>query len=121
MFFLETMFNLTEAFWYPTAFVYGLFILSLLMPWRKMCTYFCWWSSYRCLAGQNSLWRLRFNKTECRDCKVCQAEAECPFHIDIRNQECEMPATCCLCFGCMNACPSQGAITFRRPRPVVKT
>lgn len=112
MFLAETVFNLTELAWYPTAFMYGLFLLSLLMPWRKMCTYFCWLSSYRCLAGQNSLLRLWVNQENCKQCKVCLAEQECPFHIDIRNRDGELPATCCLCFACKNACPHKDVFRF---------
>jgi polyferredoxin len=114
LFFTETVFDLTQVDWYPIVFLYGLIILSLLFPWRKMCTHFCWLSSYRCLAGNNSLWRIRFNKSACKDCKVCHAEEACPFFIDIRNQDNEMPATCCVCFSCMEACPFEGVLTFKR-------
>jgi len=116
MFFTETVFDLTPVPWYPTAFLYGLLICSFLLPWRKLCTHFCWLSSYRGLAGQASLWRIRYNKSNCKDCKVCFAEAACPFYIDIRNQDNEMPATCCLCFSCMEACPAEGCLTFRRAK-----
>lgn len=116
MFFTETVFDLTPVPWYPTAFLYSLFICSFLFPWRKLCTHFCWLSSYRGLAGQTSLWRIRFNKSKCRECKVCLAEEVCPFYIDIRNQDNEMPATCCLCFSCMEVCPGEGCITFRRAK-----
>ena len=51
---------------------------------------------------------------KCKQCKVCQAEKACPFYIDIRNQDNEMPATCCLCFSCMEACPFEGVITYTR-------
>ena len=113
MFFAETVFDLTAKMRYPTAFLYGLVILSILFPWRKFCTYFCWFSSYRCLVGQNSMWRIKFNKNNRKNCKVCLAEEACPFNIDIRNQESEMPATCCLCFNCMNSCPQKDVITFK--------
>jgi len=43
-------------------------------------------------------------------------EEACPFYIDIRNQDNEMPATCCLCFSCMEACPHEGVITFKRAK-----
>lgn len=114
MFFLETVFDLTGVDWYPVSFMYGLIILSLLFAWRKMCTHFCWLSSYRGLAGQNSLWRIRYNKSKCRNCKRCLAEEACPFYINICGQDNEMPATCCLCFSCMEACPFDDVITFRR-------
>lgn len=114
MFFLETVFHLTPLLWYQIVFMYGLIVLSLLLPWRKLCTHFCWLSSYRCLAGNNSLWRLRYNRSKCQDCKICTAEKACPFYIDIRNQDNEMPASCCLCFSCMEACPFEGVITLRR-------
>jgi polyferredoxin len=114
MFFAETVFDLTQVAWYPVAFMYGLIVLSVFMPWRKMCTHFCWLSSYRCIAGHGSLWRIRFNKSKCRNCKRCLAEEACPFYIDIRNQDNEMPVTCCLCFSCMEACPFDDVITFRR-------
>ncbi len=114
MFFAETVFDLTTVLWYPIVFMYGLIILSLLFPWRKMCTHFCWLSSYRCIAGHGSLWRIRFNRSKCRNCKKCLAEAACPFYIDIRNQDNEMPVTCCLCFSCMEACPFDDVITFTR-------
>jgi hypothetical protein len=114
MFFTETVFDLTGVLMYPVIFMYGLYFGSLLMPWRKMCTHFCWLSSYRGLGAQGSLWRIRFNKSKCKNCKMCQAEEACPFFIDIRNQDNEMPATCCLCFSCMEACPFEGVITFRR-------
>ena len=116
MFFAETIFDLTPKPWYDTGFLYGLVILSIFFPWRKFCTYFCWFSSYRTLVSQNSMWRIRFNKHNCKNCKVCLAEKDCPFHIDIRNQEFEMPATCCLCFNCMNTCPHKDVITFRAKR-----
>lgn len=116
MFFIETVFDLTGDLWYPIYFMYGLFFLSILMPWRKLCTHFCWLSSYRGLAGQNSWWRLRFNRSKCRNCKKCLAEAACPFFIDITKQDNEMPATCCLCFSCMEACPFDDVITFRRAK-----
>lgn len=115
MFFAETVFDLTPVAWYPVAFMYGLIFLSPLFGWRKMCTHFCWLSSYRALAGHGSLWRIRYNKSKCKQCKKCQAEEACPFFIDIRNQDHEMPASCCLCFSCMEACPFEGVITFRRP------
>jgi|GEM_PF-497002 len=114
MFFLETIYDLTGKIWYPVAFMYGLMLLSLLLPWRKLCAQFCWLSSYRGLAGHNSLWRLRFNKSKCRQCKQCRAEEVCPYYIDIRNQDNEMPVTCCLCFSCMEACPFDDVITLRR-------
>ena len=114
MFFLETIYDLTGKMWYPVAFMYGLFFLSLLLPWRKMCAEFCWLSSYRGLAGHNSLWRLRYNKSKCRKCKRCSAEAVCPYYIDIRSQDNEMPVTCCLCFSCMEACPFDDVITLKR-------
>jgi len=114
LFFLETVFDLTPVLWYPIVFMYGLIVLSLLLPWRKLCTHFCWLSSYRCLAGSNSLWRIRFNRTKCEDCKICTAEKACPFFIDIRNQDNEMPVSCCLCFSCMEACPFDGVLTLRR-------
>ena len=116
MFFTETVFDLTGELWYPVVFMYGLYFGSLLLPWRKMCTHFCWLSSYRGLAGQGSLWRIRFNKSKCKNCKICQAEEACPFYIDIRNQDNEMPATCCICFSCMEACPFEGVLTFRRAK-----
>jgi polyferredoxin len=108
--------DLTVKLWYPTAFVYPLIVLSAFLPWRKLCTHFCWLSSYRCQAGQNSLWRIRFNKTACKQCKVCLAEKACPFYIDICNQDNEMPATCCLCFSCIDACPFDGVLTFTRAK-----
>ena len=114
MFFLETVFDLTQVAWYPVMFMYGLIVLSLLFPWRKMCTHFCWLSSYRAIAGHNSLWRIRYNKSTCRNCKRCLAMEACAFYIDIRNQDNEMPVTCCLCFSCMEACPFDDVITFRR-------
>ncbi len=114
MFFAETVFDLTGVMWYPVAFMYGLIGLSLFMPWRKVCTHFCWLSSYRAMCGHGSLWRLRFNKSLCKECKICKAEEACPFFIDIRNQDNEMPASCCLCFSCMEACPFKGVISFRR-------
>ena len=114
MFFTETVFDLTGVMWYPVAFMYGLIGLSLFMPWRKVCTHFCWLSSYRAMCGHGSLWRLRFNRSKCKQCKICQAEEACPFFIDIRNQDNEMPASCCLCFSCMEACPFKGVISFRR-------
>ncbi|MCX8043498.1 MAG: 4Fe-4S binding protein [Desulfobacterota bacterium] len=114
MFFLETIYDLTGKMWYPVAFMYGLMLLSLLLPWRKLCAQFCWLSSYRGLAGHNSLWRLRFNRSKCRQCKRCAAEEACPYYIDIRNQDNEMPVTCCVCFSCMEACPFGDVITFRR-------
>jgi polyferredoxin len=114
MFFCETIFDLAPKLAYPVWFMYGLYICSLLLPWRKMCTHFCWLSSYRALGSHGSLWRLRFNKSKCKQCKKCQAEEACPFYIDIRNQDNEMPASCCLCFSCMEACPFDGVITFRR-------
>ncbi len=116
MFFAETVWDLTPVDWYPISFMYGLIILSLLFKWRKLCTHFCWLSSYRCLNGHNSLWRIRFNRSKCRNCKKCLAEEACPFYIDIRNQDNEMPATCCLCFSCMEACPFDDVITFRRAK-----
>lgn len=114
MFFLETIYDLTGKMWYPVAFMYGLMLLSLLLPWRKLCAQFCWLSSYRGLAGHNSLWRLRFSRSKCRQCKRCAAEEACPYYIDIRNQDNEMPVTCCVCFSCMEACPFDDVITFRR-------
>ena len=114
MFFAETVFDLTGVLEYPVYFMYGLYLGSLLLPWRKMCTHFCWLSSYRGLCAQGSIWRIRYNRSKCKFCKKCQAEEACPFYIDIRNQDNEMPATCCLCFSCMEACPFDGVITFRR-------
>lgn len=114
MFFSETVFDLTPVVWYPVAFMYGLIFLSPFFKWRKMCTHFCWLSSYRALAGHGSLWRIRFNQSACKQCKICKAEEACPFYIDIRNQDNEMPASCCLCFSCMEACPFDGVITFTR-------
>lgn len=114
MFFAETIWDLTGATWYPIVFMYGLIVLSLVFKWRKMCTHFCWLSSYRGINCHNSLWRIRYNRSQCKNCKVCQAEKACPFYIDIRNQDNEMPATCCLCFSCMEACPFEGVITYTR-------
>jgi Fe-S-cluster-containing hydrogenase component 2 len=114
MFFAETIWDLTKVDWYPIAFMYPLILGSMLFPWRKMCTHFCWLSPYRALNCHNSLWRIRYNRTKCKNCKVCQAEKACPFYIDIRNQDNEMPATCCLCFSCMEACPFEGVITYKR-------
>lgn len=114
LFFAETVFDLTKEIWYPIAFMYGLFFLSFLMPWRKLCTHFCWLSSYRGLAGHNSLWRIRYNKAKCKECKRCLAEEACPFFIDIRSQDNEMPATCSVCFSCVEACPFADVLTFRR-------
>jgi polyferredoxin len=114
MFFAETIYDLTQVDWYPIMFMYGLIVLSILFPWRKFCTHFCWLSSYRGLASNNSLWRIRYNKTKCRNCKKCLAEEACPFYIDICNQDNEMPTTCCLCFSCMESCPFNDVITFRR-------
>lgn len=114
IFILETVFDLTAAVWYPLCFAYALYILSLLFPWRKFCTYFCWFSSYRCLASHNSLWRIKFNQSACRSCKSCAAEKACPMHIDIRQQQGEMPATCCVCFSCMDKCPYPDVITFKK-------
>ena len=116
MFFIETVFDLTQVDWYPVVFLYPLIILSFLFPWRKMCTHFCWFSSYRTIAGHSSLWRIRFNRSKCKFCKKCAAEEACPFYIDIRNQDNEMPAICCLCFSCMEACPFEGVLTFRRAK-----
>jgi len=113
MFFLELIFDLTSYTWYLLAFAYGMFIISLLLPWRKFCTYFCFYSSYRCLASHNSLWRLKFNKKNCRNCKTCAATNACAMGIDIKGLEKEMPATCCLCFSCIDACPFEDVITFR--------
>jgi len=114
MFFCETVFDLVPKLWYPVGFMYGLFVLSFILPWRKVCAHFCWLSSYRALGGHGSLWRIRFNKSKCQECKKCLPEEVCPFFINIREQDNEMPASCCLCFSCMEACPFDGVITFRR-------
>lgn len=114
MFIAETVFDLTPVIWYPVVFMYGLFILSFILPWRKMCTHFCWLSSYRGLAAHGSLWRLRYDSSKCKDCKRCPAERDCPFFIDIRNQDNEMPATCSVCFSCKESCVGEGVLTFRR-------
>ena len=114
MFFAETVFDLTPVDWYPVSFMYGLILLSLLFKWRKMCTHFCWLSSYRAMAGHGSMWRIRYNRNTCRNCKRCLAEEACPFYINITAQDNEMPATCCLCFSCMEACPFDDVLTFRR-------
>jgi hypothetical protein len=112
---IETVWDLSPVIWWPCfVYMFGLMFFSLLMPWRKLCTHFCWLSSYRCLTSHNSLWRIRYNKSKCRNCKKCLAENACPFFIDICNQDNEMPATCCLCFSCMEACPFADVITFRR-------
>jgi polyferredoxin len=114
---IETIWDLTQEPWWPMfAFMFGLMVCSMLLPWRKLCTHFCWLSGYRALAGQGSLWRIRFNRSKCKGCKICKAEDVCPFYIDIRNQDNEMPASCCLCFSCMEACPFDGVITFRRAK-----
>jgi hypothetical protein len=114
---VETIWDLTYEPWWPMfVYMFGLMICSLLLPWRKVCTLFCWLSGYRALAAQVSLWRLRFNRSNCKDCKICQAEKSCPFFIDIRNQDNEMPATCCLCFSCMESCLFEGVITFSRAK-----
>ena len=112
---IETIWDLTPKIWWPfICFMVLLMTASVLFPWRKICTHLCWLSGYRCLSAHNSIWRLRYNRSQCKQCKVCQAERACPFYIDIRNQDNEMPATCCLCFSCMEACPFPGVITFRR-------
>jgi hypothetical protein len=112
---IETVWALSEAPWWPMfAYMFGLMVCSLLFPWRKLCTHFCWLSGYRAMCGQGSLWRLRFNKSKCKFCKKCSAEEACPFFIDIRKQDNEMPTSCCLCFSCMEACPFKGVIAFRR-------
>jgi len=115
---IETIWDLTREPWWPVFFyMFALMVCSLLLPWRKLCTHFCWLASgARAIGGQGSLWRIRFNKSKCRNCKMCQAEEACPFYIDIRNQDNEMPASCCLCFSCMEACPVEGVISFRRAR-----
>jgi len=118
LFLVEMLFDLTTYNWYPTALLYGLFTFSLLLPWRKFCTYFCPLSGNRCMAGQNSIWRIKFNKQNCRNCNICAAERACPFNIDITNQETEMPATCCLCFNCMDACPYNDVITIKRQKNI---
>jgi polyferredoxin len=113
---VETIWDLTQEPWWPAiAYMFLLMAVSFLMPWRKLCTHYCWLSGYRAFIGQNSLWRIRYNKSKCKQCKRCLAEEACPFFIDICNQDSEMPATCCLCFSCMEACPFEGVITFRRP------
>jgi hypothetical protein len=112
---VETIWDLTTAPWWPAiAYMFFLMVVSFLMPWRKLCTHYCWLSGYRAFIGHNSLWRIRYNKSKCRQCKKCLAEAACPFFIDICNQDNEMPPTCCLCFSCMEACPFEDVITFRR-------
>jgi len=112
---IETIWDLTSEPWWPAiAYMFLLMVVSFLMPWRKLCTHYCWLSGYRGFAGQNSLWRIRYNKSKCRQCKKCLAETACPFFIDITKQDNEMPATCCLCFSCMEACPFDDVITFRR-------
>jgi polyferredoxin len=113
---IETIWDLTQEPWWPAiAYMFLLMAVSFLMPWRKLCTHYCWLSGYRAFIGQNSLWRIRYNRSKCKQCKRCLPEEVCPFFIDIRNQDSEMPATCCLCFSCMEACPFEGVITFRRP------
>ena len=113
---IETIWDLTQEPWWPAiAYMFLLMAVSFLMPWRKLCTHYCWLSGYRAFIGQNSLWRIRYNRSKCKQCKRCLAEEVCPFFIDIRNQDSEMPATCCLCFSCMEACPFEEVITFRRP------
>ncbi|MCP4716602.1 MAG: 4Fe-4S binding protein, partial [Deltaproteobacteria bacterium] len=105
VFFAETIFDLTQLAWWPVVFIYSLMFCSILFPWRKLCTHFCFLSSYRGLAANASLWRIRYNKNKCRNCKRCLAEESCPFYINITQQDNEMPTTCCLCFSCMEACP----------------
>ena len=113
---IETIWDLSPVIWWPFfGFMVSMMAVSLLFPWRKFCTHFCWLSGYRCLSAHDSMWRIRYNRSKCKQCKKCQAEAACPFYIDIRNQDNEMPATCCLCFSCMEACPFEGVITFKRP------
>lgn len=114
LFFLETVYDLTTVMWYPLVFLYGLILLSPFFKWRKLCSHFCWLSSYRAMCSHGSLWRIRFNRSKCKQCKKCQPEEACPFFIDIRKQDNEMPASCCLCFSCMEACPFEGVITYRR-------
>jgi polyferredoxin len=116
LFMIETVFDTTQIKAYSIFFMYGVVALSFLFPWRKLCTHFCWIAGYKALAGHVSLWRIRYNRTHCEKCETCNAEKACPFFIDIRNQESEMPATCCLCFECMDACQSNSTITFRHAK-----
>jgi len=116
MFLCETVFDLTKEAWYPVAFMFGLYILSVMMPWRKLCTHFCWLSSYRGIASHTSLWRIRFNPTNCMDCKTCPPEDNCPFYINISSQDNEMPATCCTCFTCVEKCPFPKVLTYTRDK-----
>jgi hypothetical protein len=114
MFVCETVFDLTQEIWYPVVFMFGLYILSVMMPWRKLCTHFCWLSSYRGIASQTSLWRIRFSPKNCHDCKTCPPEDNCPFYINISKQDNEMPATCCTCFTCVEKCPFPSVLTYTR-------
>jgi len=112
---IETIWDFTPKIWWPfICYMVILMAVSVVFPWRKICTHFCWLSGYRCLSSQDSMWRIRYNRSKCKQCKNCQAEKACPFYIDIRSQDNEMPATCCLCFSCMDACPFDGVITFKR-------
>jgi ferredoxin len=114
LFLIETTFDITQVKAYNIFFMFGVITLSFLFPWRRLCAYFCWIAGYKTLAGQTSLWRIRYNRAACRQCARCAAEAACPFFIDIRNQASEMPATCCLCFECRQACPHEDVITCKR-------
>ncbi|MCP4196249.1 MAG: 4Fe-4S binding protein [Proteobacteria bacterium] len=113
VFVFETVFDATQIKAYSIFFMYGVIALSFLFPWRKLCTHFCWIAGYKALAGHLSLWRIRYNRAHCEKCDTCNAEKACPFFIDIRNQQSEMPASCCLCFECRDACQSDNAITFK--------
>jgi ferredoxin len=116
MFFCETVFDLVAEFWYPVGFMYGLFFLSFIFSWRKVCAHFCWLSSYRAIGGHGSIWRIRFNKNKCERCKKCKPTEECPMFINVREQDNEMPASCATCFQCMENCPFDGVITYRRAK-----
>ncbi len=116
MFFAETVFDLVSNIWYPIWFMYGLFFLSFVFSWRKVCAHFCWLSSYRAIGGHGSIWRIRFNKEKCEECKKCKPTEDCPMFINVREQDNEMPASCCLCFKCMENCPFDGVITYRRAK-----
>jgi len=74
------------------------------------CKYLCVQGAITALAGSLSGLRLKLNKEECIQCRICAKK--CPVNIEVNAQDVINSRECLHCYSCILACPKRDVLRF---------
>lgn len=110
-----------------TALQFGVFVtlffglvvaLPLLTKKRTQCGFFCPFGAFQSLSNKINLFEIRFDRTKCVDCTLCQTSCPTVALSKKSIQEGKTLMNCMKCGACVDVCKKDAAVWHLKGTPV---